>query len=252
MAYTSTLSGRNGFWQILRSEWTKFWSVPAAWVLVVLAVFGGSLFLMDLDQGPTGAGPGYHVVHRSLSGDGTMSARVVDHDLGHPVGALAGIIVTGGLDPSEPYVALFVTPDRGTWMHSFRVEIRGSRDATTPRWLRLTRTGGSITGYESTDGRTWSEIGTIRLRGLPDRVEVGLITVGGFPGTIGAATFDDATVVGNAPVGPWTLANVGTPTPDGASLAETDGVLTMRGTVSSPPWPRWSSTTRPATSSRSA
>ena len=36
-----------------------------------------------------------------------------------------------------------------------------------PRWLRLTRTGDMITGYDSADGTHWTKVGTVTLPGLP-------------------------------------------------------------------------------------
>src|SRR5262249_9878495 len=41
-------------------------------------------------------------------------------------------------------------------------------------WLRLTRTGSSVTGYSSADGVSWQQIGTITLGGLPRTADVGL------------------------------------------------------------------------------
>ena len=46
--------------------------------------------------------------------------------------------------------------------------------AASPRWLRLTRSGDTLTGYESADGTHWTEVGTARLAGLPATVQVGL------------------------------------------------------------------------------
>ena len=50
----------------------------------------------------------------------------------------------------------------------------GSVGPSSPRWLRLTRAGDVITGYDSTDGSQWNEIGTARLTGLPRTVQIGL------------------------------------------------------------------------------
>ena len=44
----------------------------------------------------------------------------------------------------------------------------------SPRWLRLTRHGETVTGYDSTDGRRWTKVGTARLSGLPSAVPAGL------------------------------------------------------------------------------
>ena len=73
--------------------------------------------------------------------------------------------------------------------------------ATSPRWLRLTRSGDTLTGYDSTDGTSWTRIGTTRLAGLPATVHVGLFVTSpvsfqgsssGVP-TRATATFDHVT-----------------------------------------------------------
>ncbi len=81
--------------------------------------------------------------------------------------------------------------------------------ADSSHWLRLTRAGEDITGYESADGVSWRAIGTVRLRGLPAAVEVGLFvssppkvkvvrqsggTMSGEEATIGEATFDQVSL----------------------------------------------------------
>jgi hypothetical protein len=55
-----------------------------------------------------------------------------------------------------------------------RPGLAGSAGPSSPRWLRLTRAGDVITGYDSTDGAHWAEIGTARLTGLPRTVQIGL------------------------------------------------------------------------------
>ena len=50
----------------------------------------------------------------------------------------------------------------------------GAVSADAPRWLRLTRSGDTLTGYESADGTHWTEVGTAPLAGLPATVQVGL------------------------------------------------------------------------------
>jgi hypothetical protein len=50
----------------------------------------------------------------------------------------------------------------------------GAVSAASPRWLRLTRSGDTITGYDSADGKHWAEIGTASLAGLPPTVQAGL------------------------------------------------------------------------------
>ena len=50
------------------------------------------------------------------------------------------------------------------------------RRPADPRWLRLTRSGDVITGYDSADGTNWTKIGTVTLPGLPSVTLAGLFT----------------------------------------------------------------------------
>ena len=73
----------------------------------------------------------------------------------------------------------------------------GAVGPADPRWLRLTRSGDVITGYDSADGTNWTKIGTVTLPGLPSVTLAGLFTAspayehetqsfgGGFNGSIG-------------------------------------------------------------------
>jgi ABC-type transport system involved in multi-copper enzyme maturation permease subunit len=52
--------------------------------------------------------------------------------------------------------------------------LAGTVSAARPRWLRLTRSGDTITGYDSADGTAWTKVGTATLPGLPPTVQAGL------------------------------------------------------------------------------
>ena len=71
-----------------------------------------------------------------------------------------------------------VTGDHGVRMQDDythdRAGLPGAVSAASPRWLRLTRSGDTITGYDSADGTHWTEVGTAHLAGLPATVQVGL------------------------------------------------------------------------------
>jgi hypothetical protein len=148
---------------------------------------------------PVPVGPGgegvtdrFYFVHRPLAGDGSITARVTsltgiitypppNHDQivpGVVPWAKAGVLVKDGTAPGSAYAAVMVTGHRGVRMqHNFTGDVAGRPEgasADAPRWLRLTRAGDTLTGYESADGTHWAEVRTVRLAGLPGVVRVGL------------------------------------------------------------------------------
>ena len=198
-------SGRDGFLQLLASEWTKFSTVRGWWAGLVCAAL--AVVLVGLlgtaaspQHGPGGTpgvptGPGgepvndsFFFVHRTLTGNGSITVQVTSLTgvIGGPSGehggtqpwAKAGVIMKENLSQGSPYAAVMVTPGHGARMqYDYTKDIAGLPGAVAggaPRWLRLVRSGDTITGYDSADGTSWALIGTARLPGLSSTVQAGL------------------------------------------------------------------------------
>jgi ABC-type transport system involved in multi-copper enzyme maturation permease subunit len=128
----------------------------------------------------------------------------------------------------------------------------GDVSAASPRWLRLTRAGNVISGYDSADGTSWTKIGTVTLPGLASTVQAGLFATSpaytqqvsqqisgasnsGAP-TNATASFDQAGLRGGWAGGSWTGTSVnGGPSsisyPAGAAAdyRQADGTFTVTG-----------------------
>jgi hypothetical protein len=134
----------------------------------------------------------FYFVHQPLGENGSITVRMTsmtgtitypppNHDeivAGLVPWAKGGIIIKDGLRQGSSYAALMVTGSHGVRMqYDYTHDIAGRSggvSAGSPRWLRLTRAGDTITGYESAYGREWSKVGTATLAGLPSTVQVGL------------------------------------------------------------------------------
>jgi ABC-type transport system involved in multi-copper enzyme maturation permease subunit len=204
---------------------------------------------------PTGPGgeavnDSYYLAAQPLAGDGSITVRVtsltgVISDEGGHVGpgspphgtpspglvpwAKAGIIITGSTRPGAAYAAMMVTGSHGVRMqYDYTSDIAGrpgAVSAASPRWLRLTRSGDVITGYDSADGRHWTEVGMTRLAGLTGTVAAGMFTTspldftpnfptyaesgGSLSPSVATGTFDDVDLRGGAPGGQWAGQDVG-------------------------------------------
>src|SRR6202044_127409 len=92
----------------------------------------------------------------------------------------AGIIITATGRPGAAYAAVLVTGSHGVRMQDNYTGDRpghpGLVTPASPRWLRLTRTGTTVTGYDSLNGTTWTKIAVVHLSGLPGTVQAGLFT----------------------------------------------------------------------------
>lgn len=257
--YRSTQPGRDGFPQLLRAELVKLvtlrstaWCVGLGVVLTILlsaVVVSSSKFYGDLPH-PNDT---FSFVHSAMSGDGSVVARVIAQDGSH-AWAKAGVMIKESLTSGSRYAAMMKTSGHGVRLEAdFTTSVPGS-PGDGPYWLKLTRSADAITGYESSDGTTWKPVGTIRLDGLPNTVQVGLfvssplnieyVQAGGATGigvhpTVGRASFDHIGVEagGAAPPTNWTFhavaptPRVGEPQPRPASggMTEADGTFTVTG-----------------------
>ncbi|MGD0683629.1 MAG: ABC transporter permease subunit [Streptosporangiaceae bacterium] len=144
--------------------------------------------------------------------------------------AKAGIIITASTRPGAAYVAMMVTGSHGVRLqYDYTSDIAGlpgSVSAASPRWLRLARSGDVVTGYDSADGRGWTEVGVAHLAGLTGTVRAGMFATsplvffpnfptyaepgGSLSASLATGAFDDVHLSGGAPGGRWAGQNVGT------------------------------------------
>ncbi|MFD8382584.1 ABC transporter permease subunit [Streptomyces sp. NPDC059679] len=213
----------------IRAEWTKLMSVRSTAVALLAAVALTVLIGCLAAQGGHGNANDaprtvdhFSFVHRELTGDGSVTARVARQKDSAPW-AKSGVVMKASTASGSSYVALMVTPDHGVRMLAdAKTEVTGSGDTNAPVWLRLTRSGRNVTGYESADGRTWRKVGTLTVRALPTRAQAGLFVAsparkherhvgpgnvtGSFEPTTGTAVFDHVALAPAA--GDWQLTDV--------------------------------------------
>ncbi|WP_433825096.1 hypothetical protein ACQP2E_23490 [Actinoplanes sp. CA-015351] len=131
-------------------------------------------------------------LHRDLGPEGSLTVRLTamtgtitypppDHDEivpGLVPWAKVGLILKDGLRRGSPYAAVMMTGDHGVrFQHNYLHDVAGRPGGVServPRWLRLTRSGPTVIGSESVDGKNWVTVGTTLLDGLPDTVQIGL------------------------------------------------------------------------------
>jgi ABC-type transport system involved in multi-copper enzyme maturation permease subunit len=146
----------------------------------------------------------FYFAHQPVTGNGTITVQmtsltgqfIVSTSKGGfqtaPGGlqpwSKAGIIIKENTSQGSAYAVMMVTGSHGVRMqwdyvndtpgHGKGAGEAGGVSATSPRWLRLIRDGGTITGYDSADGTHWTPVGTATLPGLTSTVQAGLFAVG--------------------------------------------------------------------------
>lgn len=142
-----------------------------------------------------------------LTGDGSITARVTFVE-NVDSGARAGVMIRESLTSNSRHGMMAVTPS--TTAFRYRTTNGGSttnsaNSGTTPRWVRVTRSGNALTGWVSPDGVNWTTEATSTLTGLANVVYVGLAVTSNTTGyfTINDAQFDNVTTSGTTgPVAP--------------------------------------------------
>ena len=252
-----------GFGRALRAEWVKFRTVRGWVIAIVLAMGaiialglapGGGQGSCNVSSCTGPLGPGgeqvtdrFYFVHQQLDGNGSITVQMtsltgqipdfskgggprnggIKEKAGLVPWAKAGIIIKASTRQGSAYAAMMVTGSHGVRMqYDYTGDtpgMAGTVTAATPRWLRLTRTGDVITGYDSADGTHWAKVAAVTLPGLPASVPGGLFATspqysqtylgsGGGQGGPSQATgvFEQVTLAGGwAAAGGWTGTAIG-------------------------------------------
>ena len=117
-----------------------------------------------------GTADAFQFLWQPIAGDGELVARLTSPVANSATGgtspyAKAGLMIRQSLDPGSPEVILDVRPGGG--IEFMTRSMTGGQTAfvagggtSFPVWLRLTRRGGTVTGSTSSDGDSWSTVGS--------------------------------------------------------------------------------------------
>ena len=143
-----------------------------------------------------------HYAYRTLTGDGTIVARVTTIEPVH-AWTKTGVMIRNSLSPSaaQAFMLVAASPLKGVPFQRRKTDggittsSPGSQ-STAPRWVKVVRSGNVIAGYESADGVTWAMVGSDTFAMGPT-VLIGLGVSSHVTGVAATATFDNVTVTGN-------------------------------------------------------
>jgi regulation of enolase protein 1 (concanavalin A-like superfamily) len=134
----------------------------------------------------------FRFVYKPLTGDGSITARV-DSITNQNAWSKAGVMMRETLAPGSKHATMLVSSSRGLAFQR-RTSTNGSSlstagaQATAPYWVRITRTGTTFRAYQSTNGSTWTLIGSATMNVTPT-IYVGLAVTSHADGAVTTATF---------------------------------------------------------------
>jgi regulation of enolase protein 1 (concanavalin A-like superfamily) len=151
-----------------------------------------------------GAADGFRYVYQSLSGDGSITARVASIQNVN-TWSKAGVMIRDGLTAGAKNVYMLTSP---TATNNYRWQVRAAAggsttsavppstacgNGTAPVWMRITRSGSTLTGLCSPNGSSWTQVGTTTIS-MSSTVQVGLAVTSHANGTLATGTFDNVAV----------------------------------------------------------
>ncbi|HYO11048.1 MAG TPA: fibronectin type III domain-containing protein [Tepidisphaeraceae bacterium] len=148
-----------------------------------------------------GAADGFNFVFQTLSGDGSIVARVTGVENVNS-GAHAGVMIRDSLSSDARHASMVLTATGGIGF--VRRTGTGSTSAVTtaagaiPYWLKLTRAGNTLTGFRSTDGVNWTQMGAAVTITMNPSVYIGLVVCSKNTAVLNTSTFTNVSVITSA------------------------------------------------------
>jgi regulation of enolase protein 1 (concanavalin A-like superfamily) len=142
---------------------------------------------------------GMHFAYKSLSGDGTIIARVVSaQGSQYPE---AGVMIRETLTASSTHAFVTFEPYPGPSIYLYSRATTGSTTssastsiAALPYWVKLVRRANTFTGYISADGVNWTQVGATQTITMTQTVYIGLAVSANNNSAVATATFDNVSV----------------------------------------------------------
>lgn len=184
-------------------------ALPAPWMTADVGSVGlvGNATQLNGVWTVSGVGPGvglrsdaFRFVYQTLSGDGEIVARVPSQS-STASSAEAGVMIRESLNANARCAFMKVSP---TKYYSFEVRTStggkssnstaGTVNPAPNNWVRLVRTGSTITAYKSADGVTWVKVKSVSVT-MAANVYIGFAVDSGSTSSLNTAGFDKISVM---------------------------------------------------------
>lgn len=166
-------------------------------------VDSGVVTIKGSGAGFTGESIGFHFLEQEVSGNASITARLValPNEMGEET---AGVMLrTDGSDTDSAF-ALMAVDANGNLQFSQRpnssgtVHLRGMGTVRTPVWLRLVRLDGHVIGYTSEEGLVWEPADFAEVL-MPSAARIGFAIASGNERQVSTALFDNMLVSEHPP-----------------------------------------------------
>jgi phosphatidylserine/phosphatidylglycerophosphate/cardiolipin synthase-like enzyme/regulation of enolase protein 1 (concanavalin A-like superfamily) len=163
---------------------------------------GGTYTLRGAGADVWGTSDAFRYAYRSLAGDATITARVASIS-GSNVWTKMGVMIRSSTSASSAHAFMLVSTGKGLAFQRRRSSGATSLhtsggSGTAPRWVRLARSGNTITAFVSTNGTSWTRVGSDTFS-MPSTVLVGLVAHSHTTSALATAVFDNVSIANSAP-----------------------------------------------------
>jgi DNA-binding beta-propeller fold protein YncE len=181
-------------------------NIPSQWGTVDIGSVGvpgsasfanGTFTVKGAGANIYGTADAFRFVYQPLNGNGQIIARVMSVQNTNSY-AKAGVMIRQSLTANSTHAMVDITPTSGAEF-SRRTTAGGSTTPTArtgitaPYWVKLVRSGSSFTGSVSSDGVTWTQVGSATIS-MIGTVYIGLIVNSHNNAVLCTGTFDSVTV----------------------------------------------------------
>ena len=179
----------------------EVFSLPLPWVATNIGTgnLAGSASFLSGSYTISGSGvltgsadTGYYV-YQTLSGDGSISARI-DQMQNTGTSSRVGVMIRNTLADNSQYTAMTAT-GTGAYRWSRRTaagaksSVSNHGNGTLPNlWVRVTRVGNVFTSFTSTNGTTWTSVGSVTMT-LNTNCYIGLYVASGSRTSLNTSRF---------------------------------------------------------------
>jgi len=147
----------------------------------------------------SGTADNFRFVYQNMSGDAEIRARIPSYQNTGANGRV-GVMMRDSLTANSMNAFMGIQVTNGTFYFQTRTSSGGATTSTSSGtgtapniWVRLVRSGTTLSGYKSGDGATWTLVSTNTFT-MSTNCYFGLGVASGTTNTLNTATFDNLTV----------------------------------------------------------